>query len=1092
MQHGYYRKPTLWKDRVVFVSEDDLWLVPDQGGVARRLTANPGRASDPWISPDGAWLAYTSRDEGHYEVHVMPSDGGPNRRLTFLGADTTVAGWTPDSEAVLFATTAGQPFRRSTVLGRVAREGGASTFLPWGPAAALSYGPGGGAVLGRFTADPARWKRYRGGTVGQLWIDPEGTGQFQPLVDLKGNTTRPLWVGERIYFGSDHEGICNLYSCLPDGADLQRHTRHDDFYVRYPNTDGERIVYQCGAALYLYTPGEADSRRIEVEYRSPRVHRQRRFVRAADYLEEYDPHPEGHSLLLTVRGRPFSLGNWEQGVLQHGEADGVRYRLCRWLPGGDSFVCVSDRSGEERLEVHTLDGEDPRVLGPEVDLGRPLLLDVSPKAPRAVLANHRHELILADLESGDVRVVDRSRYDRIGGVAWSPDGRWVAYSFAENQQTLCLKLLRVADGEVFPVTRPEFRDVAPAFDPEGRYLYFLSYRDFDPVYDSLYFDLNFPRGMRPFLVTLREDVPSPFLLEPRPPHDGSGKKKKKKDKKHAAPPPGEEGAEHPEEEEKPPAEPEKLVEIDLEGLPGRVLAFPVGEGRYGQIEALADQVLFTSYPVEGSLGNTLAPTKEPTARGTLVSFEFSTQERKDLVSRVSSFRLSMDGKTLVYRSGNRLRALPSTKKPDEKAEDRPSRKSGWIDLGRVRPSISPTQEWRQMYREAWRLMRDQFWTEDMSGVDWQEVYSQYLPLLGRIGTRTEFSDLLWEVQGELGTSHAYEMGGDYPAEPDYTLGLLGAELEYDEPTDSYRIVRRIRGDSWNPNQDSPLRRPGLDVREGDRIVALNGRRVSRAVSPSHLLVNLAGQDVQVRIARDGEEATRVVPIRTLRDDSMARYREWVLENRRVVHERSNGRVGYLHIPNMGPLGYAEFHRSYLSEVDRDGLLVDVRYNGGGHVSPLLLEKLARRRLGYDVQRWGAPVPYPQDSPRGPMVALTNELAGSDGDIFSHVFKLMRLGPLVGKRTWGGVIGIWPRHRLVDGTVTTQPEFAFWFEDVGWGVENYGTDPDVVVEYPPQDHAAGRDPQLEKALDLVAQEIEKRPPALPRWAERPHRGRPRLP
>jgi len=383
-----------------------------------------------------------------------------------------------------------------------------------------------------------------------------------------------------------------------------------------------------------------------------------------------------------------------------------------------------------------------------------------------------------------------------------------------------------------------------------------------------------------------------------------------------------------------------------------------------------------------------------------------------------------------------------------------------------------------MFREAWRLMRDQFWTQDMAGVDWDAVYRQYLPLLGRVGTRSELSDLLWEVQGELGTSHAYEAGGDYPGEPEHTLGLLGADFEYDPATDSYRIVRIVQGDSWDPAQDSPLRRPGLDLREGDRLLAINGRRLDRGTGPAPLLVNQAGVDVQLRVARDGEERTRVLSVRTLRDETRARYRAWVNQNRSRVHQISGGRVGYLHIPNMGPGGYAEFHRGYLSEVDRPGLVVDVRYNGGGHVSPLLLEKLSRRRLGYDVPRWGAAIPYPQDSPRGPMVALTNELAGSDGDVFSHVFKMMGLGPLVGKRTWGGVIGVWPRHRLVDGTVTTQPEFAFWFADVGWGVENHGTDPDVVVECTPQDYAAGRDPQLERALEICLQKIQDHQPTCP--------------
>ncbi|HXE71390.1 MAG TPA: peptidase, partial [Candidatus Nitrosotenuis sp.] len=309
-RQGYYQKPTLHQDRVVFVCEDDLWEVPAGGGRARRLTANPGRVNDPWFSPDGRHLAFTGRDEGHTEVHLMDADGGESRRLTHLGADTVVVGWTPDGSRVLFATNHGQPFKGLRVLGKVAVEGGPVEMLPWGPASSITFGPSGGVALGRYTGDPARWKRYRGGTVGQLWVDPEGSGQFRPLIETGGNVTRPLWVGQRIWFASDHEGVANLYSCTPEGLDLQRHTHHTDFYVRHPQTDGRRIVYQCGADLYLFEDGA--SRKIEIDFPSPRTYTLRRFVKASEFFEDYDLHPQGHSLVLTVRGRPFTMANWEQ------------------------------------------------------------------------------------------------------------------------------------------------------------------------------------------------------------------------------------------------------------------------------------------------------------------------------------------------------------------------------------------------------------------------------------------------------------------------------------------------------------------------------------------------------------------------------------------------------------------------------------------------------------------------------------------------------------------------------------------------------------------------------------------------------------
>src|SRR6185312_10054579 len=426
---------------------------------------------------------------------------------------------------------------------------------------------------------------------------------------------------------------------------------------------------------------------------------------------------------------------------------------------------------------------------------------------------------------------------------------------------------------------------------------------------------------------------------------------------------------------------------------------------------------------------------------------------------------------LVLRHGKRMRAIRADRIPDprERAQsfgDEPSRRSGWIDLGRVRISVDPRREWRQMLREVWRLQRDQFWVPDMSGIDWEDVYARYEPLLDRIATRSELSDLIWEMQGELGTSHAYEAGGDYRRPPPVTLGHLAAELALADDGASFAISRIVQGDPWDAGADSPLNAVGVQAKAGERIVAVNGQPVSQERPPQALLVHQANAKVELTLAPasgGGDGATRNVVVTTLADEVPARYREWVERNRAWVHETSNGRVGYLHLPDMMSAGFAEFHRYFGTECDRDALIVDVRYNRGGHVSQLLLEKVARRRLGYDLTRWGQPEPYPIESPAGPVVALTNEHAGSDGDIFSHCFKLMKIGTLVGTRTWGGVIGINPRHRLVDGTETTQPEFSFWFTDVGFAVENYGTDPEIEVDNAPQDALTGRDHQLDAAL-----------------------------
>lgn len=1232
MTIGYYRFPTIHGERIAFVSEDDLWEVPVGGGVARRLTANLGSVTYPFYSPDGASLAFVGREEGNPEIYAMPAEGGAARRLTYLGSDCRVLGWSREGgpSHILFMSAYGQAHRGEYEIYRVAAgaTNGGVDRLPYGPARSLDFGPNGGVVLGRNTGDPARWKRYRGGTAGHLWLDSNGDGDFQPfLPHVAGNIASPMWIVNgnandaapgRIYFVSDHEGIGNLYSARPDGSDLTRHTDHADYYARNPASDGQRIVYHVGADLHVFDPADGTSRKVDVTCRSPRVQRNRKFVNASRYLDSASLNPTGSAITMTSRGKAFAFHNQEGAVLQLGERDGVRYRLADYLNDGKRLLLVSDASGEERLEIHSREpGIAPKLLD-SPEFGRAIDYSVSPTHDRVALTNHRHELLLIDLESQTVTVVDRSPFQRIGGVDWSPDGRWLAYGFSATHQTTEIRLYRLADpeaadeslrqGQVFPVTRPVLRDVRPAFDAEGRYLYFLSYREFNPVNDTLSFALSFPRGVRPYLITLQADLPNPFIPQPEeepeededeeegdesedegdeeddtlpldddlegedPDDEGAGDldgdpddfdddydegddesrsftrfgpararrwtgndgndlageesaaQEKSKDEKSSTD--GKEG----EKEKEGKAKKKKFIRIDLEGIAERVLAFPVPEGRYGRIAGAPGKAIFTILPIKGSQedDDDEEDGSGSGGDGLLRAWNFKEFRADTLVDGVQSFALSRNRKKLIYWAHGRLRVIPAGEKPA--SESGSPRKTGWIDLGRVKVSVDPQSEWEQMFREAWRLQRDHFWNEEMSEVDWQTVYHRYFPLIQRVSSRTEFSDLMWEMQGELGTSHAYEIGGDYRPRTSFNQGFLGADAVWDETAKGYRLENFILGDPWDEQAHSPLAAPGVALRPGDLLVAVNGQPVSEAVSPAQLLVNQAHEEVMLTIWRKAEVAKetpetadetaadtqsadvedtakkegkrrkpkddnglRTVTVQTLASEQAARYRAWVNGNRHWVHAASNGQVGYVHIPDMGSSGYAEFHRGYLAEVDKPALIVDVRFNGGGNVSSLLLDKLARRRLGYDLERWGGYTPYPRESVAGPLLALTNEHAGSDGDIFSHSFKMMGLGPLVGKRTWGGVVGIWPRHALVDGTVTTQPEFSFWFEDVGWSVENYGTDPDIEVDITPQDYRAGRDTQLERAIEEILKMLEAKPPMQPPDASsRPSRALPKLP
>ncbi|BBJ27393.1 S41 family peptidase [Athalassotoga saccharophila] len=1030
---GYYRFPHIHEEKIVFVCEDDIWLTDVNGKTPKRLTSNLGEVTTPYFSTDGKWIAFVGREEGNPEVYVIPSSGGKEKRVTYLGSSTcAIVGW--NKGRIIFATNYAQPFKRITELWEVDIDGNNLEKLPYGYARNVSFGKG--VVIGRNTADPATWKRYKGGRAGEILISLDGKN-FNKLINLNGNFANPMWIGERIYFVCDHEGIGNIYSCLPDGSDLRKHTNHADFYVRNASTDGKNIVYHSGGDLYILDVKKDEILQIPIDHEGPRIQTNRKFVDAAKYLEDFDISSDGKYLVVNSRGKSVSLANWEGPVIYHGK-NGVRYRLSRYL-SNERIVFASDDGNEDHIEIIDLnDPQDPKKIN--VETGRPVEIKVSPKSNEIVLSNHKNELMWIDLESAKSKVIDRNAYSPINGFNWSSDGRWIAYACNINRTQSIIKVYDTKSGETHEITKPVLKDMMPVFDPLGRYLYIISLRVFNPVYDKMHFALGFPKGMRPYLITLRKDLQSPFVPLP---------KGFKEDKK---------------------SEETKDVFIDFDGIKDRIVPFPVEEGIYTNIGATKDRIFYTSLPVEGAIDDIFS--LELPANATLKYFDLTDLEEKTFLDHVSNFKISQDGSAMIVRIKNRIRVLSTSAEVPK--EETVGRKGGLIDLTRIKISVDPILEWQQMLKEAWRLQRDYFWREDMSGVEWKRILDKYYPLVERISSRSEFSDLIWEMQGELGTSHAYELGGDYRPRPEYKMGFLGADVIYDSEFDAYKISRIIDGDPWT-EYAPPIKRPGVNVKEGDLLIAINGQKLSREFSPGMALVNMANQEVQLTIK--GEDVKNVW-IKVIGDDTPLRYREWVEKNRRYVYQKTNNRVGYIHIPDMMALGYAEFHRYFLAELDKEGLIVDVRFNSGGEVSQLLLEKLARKRIGYDSTRWMGAQPYPTDSPYGPVIAVTNEYAGSDGDIFSHAFKLMKIGKLIGRRTWGGVIGIWPRNWLVDGTITTQPEMSFWFTDVGWGVENYGTDPDIEVDILPQDIANGRDPQLDKAIEEIIKEIDQNSPIKP--------------
>ncbi|MEV6176081.1 S41 family peptidase [Streptomyces sp. NPDC052016] len=1061
---AYFRFPHLHGELVAFTAEDDVWLAPLDGGRAWRVSADNMPVSLPRISPDGTTVAWTSTRDGAPEVHIAPVDGGPSTRLTYWGSHRTqVRGWTPDGRVLALGAHDRASLRR-TWARAVPLDGGPATTLPYGPVGAVAYGPHTVLLSAPMGREAAHWKRYRGGTAGKLWIDRngdgEGAGDFVRLhEELAGNIEYPVWAGERIAFLSDHEGTGALYSSLADGSDLRRHTPLDGFYARQAAGDGRRVVYVCAGELWILDDLDgAEPRRLEVRLGGQRTDRRPRPVSAARWLGSATPDHTARGSAVEVRGAVHWITHRSGPARALAAEPGVRARLPRTFraDGEEWVVWVTDAEGEDALEFAPATGLAPGATARRLAagrLGRVLELAMAPDGSRAAVAAHDGRLLLVERETGEVREVDRSDDGEVSDLVFSPDSGWLAWSHPGPRPLSQLRLAHTTDLSVTEATPLRFRDYSPAFTLDGKHLAFLSTRAFDPVYDQHAFDLSFVAGARPHLITLAATTPSPFGPQ-----------------RHGRP------FEAPDKDETPDSEGTPATRIDLEGLADRIIPFPVEAGRCSTLRAAKDGVLWLRHPVRGVLGASRATPDDPDPHTELERYDLAQHRLEHLASDVDDFDVSGDGKRLLLWSDGKLRVVPSDRRA---SGDEDSDTNVTVDLGRIRQTVDPAAEWRQMYDETGRIMRDNFWRPDLGGVDWDGVLDRYRPVLDRVATHDDLVDLLWEVHGELGTSHAYVV--PHGSHGGGRQGLLGADVSRHEDG-SWRIDRILPTETSDPDARSPLAAPGVAVRAGDAIVAVAGHPVDPVTGPGPLLVGTAGKAVELTISPSGGGEPRHAVVVPIDDEEPLRYHAWVADRRAYVHEKSGGRLGYLHVPDMVGSGWAQLHRDLRVEVAREGLVVDVRENRGGHTSQLVVEKLARRIVGWDVPRGMRPYSYPEDAPRGPVVAVADEFSGSDGDIVNAAVKALGIGPVVGTRTWGGTIGIDSRYRLVDGTLVTQPKYAIWLEGYGWGVENHGVDPDVEVVIRPQDHAAGRDVQLDEAVALALAALEstpaKVPPALP--------------
>ncbi|MDI3421807.1 S41 family peptidase [Streptomyces luteolus] len=1083
---AYLRFPHLHNNLLCFAAEDDLWVAPiaPEGAVperAWRLTVDRTRIGHPRFSPDGTRIAFTTWRSLDPEIHVVPVSGGPATRLSYWGStDTKVCGWSPDGD-ILAVASHGQPFSYFTWAYTVHTDGSPGGKLPWGPVDDIAVGELDGErrtllLTGRPPHEPAAWKRYRGGATGRLWLHGE-----RLLPDLHGHFSSPMFVDGRIAFLSDHEGIGNLYSCRPDGSDLRRHTDHDSFYARHAAGDGERVVYQCAGELWIVDELSAGSkpRKLDVRLGGPRAGRRVYQVPAATNLDALAVDETGRASAVVVRGSLYWLTHRDGPARTITDSPGVRVRLPEMTGPGGQVAYITSADGADAVEIAYLprasgDREPRRLASGELGIVQEMIAD--PEGERLAIASDDGRLLLLTVSenaadaagteesTGEVTELIRSINGPVRDLAFSPDGAWLAWSHPGIGRSLRqIKLARIKDRTIVDVTNGRFEDENPVFTRDGRYLAFLSWRGFDPVYDVHTGDLSFPLGCRPYLVPLSSATPSPFALSPhgRPAAGGLD--------------PDESAGEG------------KTVIVETEGLENRVTPFPVAASKYSALQPVSGGgLVWMRWPISGALGETFANPTDTSGRPSLEHFNIAKARRTELVDHLDMFALSGDGSRLVVVDEGELRAVPATEPGDGDS-------TVWIDLRRVMHEVDPAAEWRQSYAEAGRIIRAYFWDPGMCGVDWDAVLDQYRPLVERVASPDEFADLLREVLGELGTSHAYvtpARRNEGPPHYQRAQGLLGANLVC---RDGVWLVKRILpGESSDSKARSPL--AGAGIREGAVLTHVDGRPVDPVRGPYPLLAGAGGTTVELTFQpAEGEGRARRVAVVPLVDERPLRYQDWVAKRREVVRELSHGKCGYLHIPDMGGSGWAQFNRDLRMEMSRPALIVDVRGNAGGHISELVIEKLTRTILGWDLTRNAQPVSYASNAPRGPVVALADEATSSDGDMITAAFKLLGLGPVVGQRTWGGVVGMTGRHRLGDGTVITVPMNAAWFDAYGWEIENKGVEPDLEVLRTPLDWAEGRHAQLDDAVRLALDLLERHPAAVPPdHSDVPDRRRPKLP
>lgn len=1071
------RFPDVHGEQLVFCYAGDLWTAPTAGGQAERLTAHPGLELFPKFSPDGRWIAFTGQYDGDEQVYVIPSSGGIPRQLTWYpargplpprwGYDHQIHGWTGDSKAVLFRSMRAGWALTDTRLYTVPLEGGPAEPLPMPVAGAGDYSPDGTRVVySPLTRDFRTWKRYQGGWAQDLYVYELASAALKPVAHSPRTERDPMWIGTKIAFASDRDGTLNLYSFDTASGAVAQLTRSTSWDVRWPSRgEAGEIVYELGGDLWLLDTRQGSARQVPIEVPNDGVAMRPARIAVADRIEGFALSPKGERALVVARGDVFTLPIEKGPTRNLTRSSGAHDRSARWSPDGKRVLYISDASGEEELWLVAQDGSGEPEQLTRGNAARIRSCSWSPDGERVAFDDKNGRLFVVELASKQQQEIARDRGGRLQDASWAPDSAHLAFSLSSPSGSRSIAIWSRADQSVRVVHDELFSEYEPVWDPAGKYLYYLSDRDYAPQLSGAEWNFATNRTTGVFALALRADVPHPLppesdevagASEPTPsspsssaPADG------------AASSPASAPASAPATS---PAQREPL-RIDYEGLAKRVARLPIAADNYAGLEATDGHLFCIKSP---------APYYGRDGEGdpALLVFAFSDRKLSTLLEDVGGYALSQDGKKLLARQGGALGLYDASPKGKDS-------KKAVSTAGMIAERV-PQEEWEQIFHETWRRFRDFFYVENMHGYDWDALRKQYAAQLTSVAHRADLNYVLGEMIAELNVSHAYVAGGDYQIPPRPPVALMGARLELDRAAGRQRIAQIFRGHNEEEIYRSPLTEIGVDAKVGDYVLAVDGEELRANDDVYRLLVGKADRPVELTLnatpSFEGARKVRYVPIRS---ESDLMYLDWVESCRAKVDAATGGRVAYLHLPNMGAEGIREFVKWFYGQVRREGLIIDVRANGGGNVSAMVLERLRRVLSATEFSRNSEYTgTYPNELVHGPMVCLLDENSASDGDIFPWMFRASGLGPLIGKRSWGGVVGITSHGPLIDGGQVSVPEFGHADAQGQWAVEGHGVDPDIVVENDPKSLIEGRDPQLERAIAEVLARMEQQGKRLP--------------